>query len=155
MESFGRITKCEIGRELLRTGINGHGIILTNITSVIMSTFLYTERKGESKLLIGLKDVDFCRVIAEQESSFILKLPRIISIFKDTLAASGNLPRKCPILEHRSLAFNMANLNPKALPYLPEMRFTFIVDVNLNNVKKAVSLNITGQVVDLKKSAIF
>lgn len=150
VENIGKITKCEIEAENGKTGATFHGITLTDYSKIDLHLMLYTERQGNMKLLMEVRDVNFCQLIGN--SSSIDMFSRVVVMFRDVLATKGQLPEKCPILKGTNLLFDMKNFDPKSFPYLPEMKFKFALILHINNIPNVFGVNITGVVVNRRRN---
>lgn len=145
VEGMGVITKCNIETKNGKTGATYHGTVLTDLLKDVLHVMFYAERLGNLELLMEFKDLDFCQLMGN--SSNVL-FSRIVVLFRDVLATKGKLPEKCPIVKGTNVSFDMVNFDPTSFPYLPEMKFKFVLIFHLNNIPKAFSVNTTGIVVN-------
>lgn len=100
------------------------------------------------KLLIELKGLNFCELVGDTSFGSI---SRIVSIFKDMLYSSGDLPKKCPIRNGTNIGLDMMNLDPKNFPFVPEMNFKLVLLCTADSVPNALVVNVTGEVVNRRR----
>lgn len=96
-----------------------------------------------------VKDLNLCKLM--EDSSFG-GFSRIVLMLKDALVRTGELPKKCPVLKGTKFDFDMMNMDPQNFPFLPEMNFKFVQFYTLDSIPKAFVVNITGQVVNRRRS---
>lgn len=146
LENLGKTKKCEIGTQQGKTGVIYDATVVTDISSIILQALFYTEIKGGWKLWADVKDMDLCRLLTESSG-----FSRIALMFKEILAAKGDLPEKCPILQGTRVAFNMLNVDPNSFPFLPEMTFKLVLLYNVNDFPNGFNINVTGQVANRRR----
>lgn len=129
LEDFVVIRRCDVQTQQGRTGINYEDTHLKNISSFLIHVYFYTERKGNFELLMEQRDVNFCKLITDS-----FGFSRFITIFLNSLGASGELPKKCPILAGTRANYNMVNVDPASFPFLPEITFKFVIVLDFDSV---------------------
>ncbi|KAL5280399.1 hypothetical protein ACFFRR_004405 [Megaselia abdita] len=143
--------KCWIENENGRTGASYDWTVTKNVSTVNIHALFYTERLGVQHLLMDLKNIDFCECLKDSSKS---GTSRIVKMFMDMAAAGGKLPEKCPIIENSKVLFNKLNIDAGSFPFLPEMGFRLVLLFTLNGDANAFSVDLTGEVVNLRKTLL-
>lgn len=141
------ITKCEVEVDGDKTGVLTSGIFITSITSFGLEALLFTKRQNEMKRLLHFSDVDVCDMINTGKTS-----APIIRVIRDAIDSGGNIPKKCPIANGYKFEFHDLNVDPKFFPFLPEMKFLIVLNFALNDVPRNYVMNITGEIVNRRKT---
>lgn len=140
---------CEIRGSKNDTGGYCSGIFTDDITKFDLNVYFLTERQGEMKALINLTNIDACAILEGT-----IKSAPLIYIVRDILASAGNLPKKCPIQSGYQFKFENINVEAKYFPFLPDVKFQFVLDFVLNKVPSSFIISVTGHIVSYRKSFI-
>lgn len=102
-------------------------------------------------IFMEFKDVNVCDLLNDNDSS-VGALSKMHKFVKEMLLGGRKLPLQCPVLENTKLAFDMINMDPNNFFFLPVVKFKLVILYAINNVPGALKMNITGQIVNAKKT---
>lgn len=143
--------ECRVEHVKDKDGVTIKFTLLKEISNLVIDAHFYTERMGHLKHLISIRELDVCEVLSDSKKH---KTP-IINIFKEmVLSSGGTFFQKCPLPTDVLYELIRMNMDAKSFPFLPETNFLLAYSFRVNNIKRAIAVNVSGEIVSRRRKRI-